>query len=162
MRGVHKKSPLSASGLESFTAFAYNSAPRTNACRLLNRYANQYIAVLPVVMLALLVIIRGFPYRALVYFVFRRITTGFYRTAAARFTARRAARQTTRAMSIQEYGKTKMRKTAAVLGRRARAYGGGAVFSPGQRLLQSVRQPAQIRGLKPHHRCRLPRVAARQ
>ena len=79
MRGVHKKSPLSASGLESFTAFAYNSAPRTNACRLLNRYANQYIAVLPVVMLALLVIIRGFPYRALVYFVFRRITTGFYR-----------------------------------------------------------------------------------
>jgi hypothetical protein len=39
---VKQKSPLSASGLESLAAFAYNCAPRTKMCGLLNRYPNRY------------------------------------------------------------------------------------------------------------------------
>jgi hypothetical protein len=102
LRPQKQKSPLFASGLKSFTAFAYNRAPRTNVCGLLNRYANQRVAIRLAVMLDVLiiaVIVSLFFWRlrrrGLVYFVSRSMTTGFYRApfAPGEFAAARAAKR---------------------------------------------------------------------
>jgi hypothetical protein len=109
----NKKSPLSASGLKSVTAFVYNCAPRTSLCGVLkNRYPNQKLGVLTAVapvtivklparialgvpielgaLIEVLIIVWRFAARELVYFVFRRMTTGFYPAAFFNGSARRA------------------------------------------------------------------------
>jgi len=62
---IKQKSPLSASGLKSLAAFAYNVAPRAKMCGLLNRYPNRYpnqgVETLTAVVLCVLIIDWRFP-----------------------------------------------------------------------------------------------------
>src|SRR5271168_1736334 len=69
-----QKSPLSASGLKSFTAFLYNRAPRTSLCGVLkNRYPNQKVGFVNAVELDIPVIVGRSLARELVYFVSLRM-----------------------------------------------------------------------------------------
>src|SRR5208282_5471980 len=78
-----QKSPLSASGLKSLAAVAYNVAPRTKMCGLLNRYPNQKVEILTAVVLDVLIIYWRFRTRASVFRLppndNRILSGGFYR-----------------------------------------------------------------------------------